>query len=248
MRHTSSSVLATVAASRTTGTAVTTHQVLDRAVQVPMTVDDAVGGLTVVAGDADVISSRLPADLRPVRLPGGRGIVLLLAVHYLDSPLGDYDEVVVGLAARPHGSARVGAWIEHMAVSQSFTRAAGEQIWGYPKTLDELAFDHGSTRASCSWARDGREILRIEQPTTGRVPAPPLPVTTFTRMDGRTMATSLRADARGVGVRARASEVELGDHPVADDLRELGVGGRPLAAAWLSHVRMRFEDARPLRS
>lgn len=212
-----------------------------------MTVGDAVGGLTVVAGDGDAIAAALPPDLRPVRLPGGRGIVLLLVVHYRDSPLGDYDEVVVGLAARPHGSARVGAWIEHMAVSQPFTRAAGEQIWGYPKTLDDLTFDHEGPTASCTWSRDGREVLRVAQPTAGRLPAPPLPVTTWTRMDGRTMATSLRARARGVGVGLRGAAVELGDHPLAGDLRALGLDRRPLATAWLSHVRMRFEDARPLR-
>lgn len=212
-----------------------------------MTVDAAVGGLTVLRGDAGAIAARLPADLRPVRLPGGSGIVLLLAVHYLDNPLGDYDEVVVGLAARPHGSAHVGAWIEHMAVSQSFTRAAGEQIWGYPKTLDELTFDHDGPTATCTWGRDGREVLRIVQSTSGRLPLPPMPVTTWTRMGGRTMATSLRAVARGVGLGARGTSVEFGDHALADDLRDLGVDTRPATGAWLSHVRMRFDDARPMR-
>lgn len=170
----------------------TTYRVLDTDVRVPMTVERAVAGLTVLAGDADAIDAALPDDLAPVRLPAGRGVVLLLAVDYLDNPLGDYDEVVVGLAARPVGirggpvagtldvlRGRFGACIQHMGVNQEFTREAGGAIWGYPKTLDDIAFDP-----------DGRSV--------------------------------------------------------ADELAALGLDRRPVAAAWLSDVRMHFDTARPL--
>lgn len=237
----------------------TTYRVLDTEVAVPMNVDRAVGGLTVTAGDADAIDAALPDDLAPVRLPGGRGIVLLLAVDYVDNPLGSYDEVVVGLGARPVGMrggpvvgladvlrGRIGVWIEHMAVSEAFTREAGETIWGYPKTLDELSIDHAGPRATSTWARDGRTILELSQPTRGILPAPTLPVTTYTRIDGRTMQTSLRARARGVGLSVTGVRTDLGDHAVAEGLAALGVGRRPLAAAWLSSMTMHFSTATPL--
>lgn len=236
-----------------------TYSVMDTDVAVPMTVEHAVAGLTVLAGDADAIDRSLPDDLAPVRLPGGFGVVLLLAVDYVDNPLGDYDEVVVGLAARPVGMrggplegvldvlrGRFGVWIEHMAVDQAFTREAGETIWGFPKTLDELAFDHGGRRATCTWARDGQEVLRVTQPTRGLLPAPALPVSTYTRIDGRTMQTRLRARSRGVGVAVTGVDIELGEHPLSEELAELGLARRPLAAAWLSSVRMRFSAATPL--
>lgn len=236
-----------------------TYRVMDTDVRVPMTVERAVAGLTVLAGDADAIDAALPDDLVPVRLPGGFGVVLLLAVDYVDNPLGDYDEVVVGLAARPLGirggpargamdvlRGRFGVWIQHMAVSQAFTREAGDAIWGYPKTLDDIAFDHDGRHATCEWARDGRDILRITQSTRGRLAAPPLPATTYTRIEGRTMRTRLTARARGVGVTVAGVAVELGEHPVADELAALGLDRRPVAAAWLSDVRMRFSTAAPL--
>lgn len=236
-----------------------TYRVQDTDVQVPMTVEHAVGGLTIIPGDADAIDAALPSDLAPVRLPGGLGVVLLLAVDYVDNPLGAYDEVVVGLAARPVGMrggpvvgvadvlrGRTGVWIEHMAVSEAFTREAGETIWGYPKTLDDLTIDHDGPRATSTWARDGRTILEVSQPTRGLLPAPALPVTTYTRIDGRTMQTSLRARARGVGVAVTGVRTTLGDHPLADELAGLGVGRRPIAAAWLSSIRMDFSTATPL--
>lgn len=236
-----------------------TYSVMDTEVEVPMTVDRAVAGLTVLAGHAAAIDDALPDDLAPVRLPGGFGIVLLLAVDYVDNPLGDYDEIVVGLVARPLGMrggpvrgladvlrGRFGAWIQHMGVTQPFTREAGERIWGYPKTLDEIAFDHAGARATCDWRRDGQDILRVTQPMTGALPAPPLPTTTYTRIDDRTMRTQLRARARGVGVSITGVDVELGTHHVAEELAALGVDRRPVAAAWLSDVSMDFSTARPL--
>lgn len=237
----------------------TTFRVMDTDVEVPMQVGHAVGGLSVFAGNAAAIRDTLPDDLTPVQLPGGRGIVLLLVVRYLDNPLGSYDEVVVGLAARPlrmRGGpvvgvrdvlqGRFGVWIEHMAVSEPFTREAGEQIWGYPKTLDEIDLDVTGPRATCTWGRDGGTILTTAQPTTGLLPAPPLPVQTYTRIDGVTMRTRLRARTRGVGVRPLGTRVELGDHRVAEDLADLGIANRPLAASWLSRVEMAFDVAQPL--
>ncbi len=237
----------------------TTYRVLERDVTVPMTVEHAVGGLLVLPGDARAIAAHLPDDLAPVRLPGGLGVVLLLCVDYRDNPLGAYDEVVVGLAARPVGMrggavvgiadvlrGRTGVWIEHMAVSEPFTRAAGEDIWGYPKTLDDLELDLAGRRARTTWRREGRTILAAEQPTAGVLPAPTLPVTTYTRIDGTTMQTGLRATARGVGVSVLGARVALGDHPLADDLATLGLGRRPLAAAWLSSIHMEFTEATPV--
>lgn len=237
----------------------TTWTVQGTDVEVPMTVGLATGGLTLWTATGAAVEAALPSDLVPVRLPGGRALVLLLAVHYVDNPLGDYDEVVVGLAARPvrmHGGlvqgvrdvlrGRFGVWIEHMAVSQAFTRDAGEAIWGYPKTLDDLALDHEGPRAVGTWARDGRQLLRVTQPTRGVLPAPPLPVVTYTQVDGRTMRTRLTARSSGVGVAVAGARVELGDHPLADQLRGLGLEGRPLAASWLSAVQMEFGEATPL--
>ena len=151
---------------------------------------------------------------------------------------------VVGLADVLRG--RTGVWIEHMAVSQPFTRAAGEAIWGYPKTLDDIDLDLDARRARTTWARDGETILTVRQPTSGVLPAPTLPVATYTRIDGTTMRTGLQATARGVGVTTRGAHVRLGNHPLADDLADLGLDRRPLAAAWLSSIRLHFTDATPV--
>lgn len=235
----------------------TTHRVLDTDVELPMHVGRAVAGLTVHTADAEAIAATLPPDLVPVRLPGGRGVALLLVVDYVDNPLGRYHEVAVGLAARPAGRrgalaaaadvlrGRTGAWITHMPVSEAFTRAAGEQIWGYPKTLDDVRLDHDGPHATGTWHRDGELVLRMRMPTTGRLPAPPLPVSTFTAIDGTTMRTRLRARATGVGVRVGDVTVELGDHAAAGELAAFGLGA-PVAAAWMTRMTMDFEPARPL--
>ena len=227
-------------------------------VALPMHIPTAGGALGLFAADADAVQAELPDGLSAVRLPGGRGVVAVMMVDYVDNPLGDYDEGVVAYAAHPSGSGgpvttlrqllrgRYGAWIAHMPVSQAFTREAGETIWGYPKTVDDLDLAHGAHPATMRWARDGQDILTLSVARGGRVPGLPVPATTYTSMGGVVHATRLTARPRRVGLRLRGARLELGPHPVGVTLAGMGVRPVALASAWLGEVAMDFAPARPL--
>jgi hypothetical protein len=227
-----------------------------RELTLPLQIRRATGGLGVFTADAERVGARLPTGLLPIRL-GGRALVVLMLVDYLDNPLGDYDEGVVGFAAAPAGASstvksiagllrgRVGMWVEHMPVSEAFTREAGETIWGYPKTVDELAIEHGPY-ASFTWARDGERILRLEVKSGGMLVAPPIRGTTYTLIDGIVHRTRMTSRASGVRVGPRGARVELGSHPVGRRLAELDISPTAIGSVWLTQAAMSFEASVPL--
>ena len=238
----------------------TTFTIQCTEVALPMHIPTAVGALGLFSADADQIAAALPDGLVPVRLPRGRGVVAVMMVDYVDNPLGDYDEGVVAYAAMPAGTGpagaigtlgallrgRYGAWIAHMPVSQAFTREAGETIWGYPKTVDDLELHHTASPAMLTWSRDGERILTLTVARGGRLPGVPVPATTYTTKDGVVHATRLTARPHRAGVRLRGARLDIGPHPVGKALADLDVAPVSLASAWLGEVAMDFAPARPL--
>ena len=241
------------------GGGVTTYLIQGRTIELPLRIADATGGLGIFAADADRIAERLPEGLAPLRLPGGRGVVVVMLVDYRDNPLGAYDEGVVGFGAQPVEASgedaslvslirgRAGMWVEHMPVSRAFTREAGETIWGYPKTLDELRITRSGKQASLEWGRAGERILHLEVTTGGLLPLPRVPGLTFTQKDGVVQRTRLRAKARRMRFGPGGARLEIGDHPVGRELRELSLGETAIASVWLEGASLVFDAAQRAR-
>jgi hypothetical protein len=71
---------------------------------------------------------------------------------------------------------------------------------------------------------------------------PDAAMTTYTYLDWRLHRTPFTSGARGVGIHLGGVDVTLGDHPLADDLRALGLPRRALLGAWLGKMHGRFEE------
>jgi len=238
--------------------AATSYEVQGRTVTLPLTIARATSGVGVFTANARRVAERLPPELAPVRLPTGRALVVLMLVEYVDNPLGDYDEGVVGFAARPTAEGnrtgglkallrgRVGMWVEHMPVSQAFTREAGETIWGYPKTLDALEITRDGDRAALTWDTDGERVLRLDIRAGGRRDAPSVPGTTYTVKGGVVHRTALVTRASGVRAGLRGARVELGAHETGRRLAALDLSERAIASAWIERASMEFGAAVPL--
>ncbi len=228
-------------------------------VRLPCHIGHARAGMALMAADAAAVGDDLPAGLRPVQTRPGRTLVALLAVQYVENPLGDYDEGVVASVVRPgHDdgalaslqdvlAGRYGVFVHHMPVSQAFTREAGERIWGFPKTVDRLEWRMSDRRAGLRWATDEGEVVELTVPRGGRLPVPAQVSHAYTLHDGIVWRTRLAMHGSGMRVGPGGARVRLGTHPIADRLRGWGVGSRALATAWIEHATMDFEPAEPLR-
>lgn len=226
-----------------------TYQIDGRAVHLPLEIAAARLGVGLFSADPDAVAAALPDGLAPICRPGGRAIVAVMLVDYRQNPLGDYDEAAVGFAARPVDAgliAGAGLWIEHMPVSQPFTREAGETIWGYPKTLDPLRIDETDREAAIEWRRDGAHILTLRVATRGWLPLPTFRSRTYTLKDGRLFCTPLAVRGSKARVSAGKASLAIGDHPIGRRLAALDITERAFTSVWVERAEMRFEQGAPL--
>ena len=166
-----------------------------------------------------------------------KATLMLTVFEYRDTTVGVYNELSVGILARPASDSRlasVGIWVQLLPVTTELARACGREVWGYPKWVTPI-----------TWEQDGRSIraglpgeMHVEV-RRSRLPAPSLPVpfTTYTELDGCLVKTVLRTRSPMHVVRgAHARLVLEGEGRVSDLLRRLGCeGAAPAFAMYSDH-------------
>lgn len=233
-----------------------------REVTYPVVVRKAVSASATYIVDAAAARRMLPArDLDVIEILPGRTFFSLACIDYIDNDLGDYNEVSLAFFVReqraPRGipylstalnflRGRVSTYIVWLPVDQSFTREAGATMWGFPKTVETIDFDHQGGRATCSLRSQGQHVLTLSMPATGTRELPMNTMTTYTTLNGRTCATRFVSRSSEVGFFRSGVDLKLGDHPMADKLRSLGLPKAPLAAVWMGKMSATFDPARPL--
>jgi hypothetical protein len=228
-----------------------------RRVTFPVVVREAASASATYVVDASAAREMLPcSDLDVVEILPGKALFSLACIDYIDNDLGDYNEVSFAFFVRERRSrrgvpwlgtaldflrGRVSTFIVWLPVNQPFTREAGESIWGFPKTLDTIDFEHAGDRATCSLTSGNRHVLTFSMPRKGARKLPDNAMTTYTSYDGMTCSTRFVSGASGVGFGRSGVELELGDHPMADFLRSLGLPKKPLMAVWMEHMHATFD-------
>src|SRR5205814_3428309 len=129
---------------------------------------------------------------------------------------------------------------------QQFTCAAGRGIWGFPKTVERIDFADAGGRRSCTLTMDGGHVLTLSLARGGTRRLPATPMITYSRVDGVLSRTRFVSGADGVGIRLGGARLTLGDHPVADELRTLGLPRRALMTVWMEHMHATFEPPDPV--
>jgi acetoacetate decarboxylase len=233
-----------------------------REVHMPVVVRDAssVGATYLVSAAA---ARRLLPDARldVVELLPGRALFSLACIDYRDNDLGDYNEVSLTFFVRERsapagipylGAAldmmrnRIATYIYKLPVNQSFTCDAGRGIWGFPKSVEEIEFEDSGAQRHCRLVMEGRHVLTFTAPRAAGRTLPDATMVTYTYIDGVLHRTTFMSGARGLGIRMGGAGLMLGDHPIADDLRGLGLPKRPLMAVAMEHMHGRFEAPIPV--
>jgi hypothetical protein len=228
-----------------------------RDVTLPVMVRDASSLVATYLVRSEPARAFLPGpELELVEVLPGRTLFSIAAVKYVDNDLGAYDEVALTFFVRRRGESgwlpylgpvvdfmrgRLATYISHMPVNQSFTRDAGEGIWGFPKTVERIEILDLGDRRSVRLEMDGRHVLTVAGGHGGTMKLPETPMRTYSYIDGILHETAFTLAATDAGFRIGSGELTLGDHPIAERLRAMGLPALPVASAWMGHQRGRFD-------
>lgn len=178
----------------------------------------------------------------------GRTPLFLALIDYRVNDLGDYDEVAVAFLARHRG--RTGTYIHQLPVTQTFTMEAGRALWGLPKWLGRAELAIAGRDATCHLADDaGRHVLTAAlRALPGRLPLPVRgTVSALSPRGDEVLVSAVRARLSGIRL-GRAGTVVLGEgHPMADELRVLGLTRRPLLTTIVDNVAFEMDPASAVR-
>ena len=221
------------------------YTIQGRTVTMPCLVRDAGSASVVYLVDAAVAQRFVGDAFDVVEMMPGQAQLILGFVDYRDNDLGDYDEVMIVFMVRPKGAAQGdGVYIYKLPVNQSFTCEAGCTIWGFPKTVEDITIDYTPKSATCRLVMSGKHVFTLTLPrdpgASGETPD--MEMNSYTYHDGGSVlpfssggnGTHLVAGGEGV-------VLTLGDHPIADELRQLGLPAAPvLIATWVEHFHGSF--------
>ncbi|WP_157964047.1 acetoacetate decarboxylase family protein [Actinocorallia populi] len=226
----------------------TAHRVLDQTITMPVAVRDA--SAATVIYDVDLAAARrlAPEGFEVVESQPGRAQFVLALIDYRDNDLGSYLEIGTILFVRPDGSGPEGTFITRLPVDQEFTCVAGNQIWGYPKTVEHIELTQTPTTSRWTLTMDGALVLDITVPRGGTDEIPVMEMTSYTMLRGRPHATVFTQGGTGARLQVGGEGVSLllGDHPVAAELAGLGLPSEPVSAVWIEKMQGSFEEPRPV--
>jgi hypothetical protein len=182
----------------------------------------------------------------------GRAAFSLSCVHYSESVCDVYNEVSMAFFVKPkHGRhSRIpylGTWLDitrgnsathiwKLPVTNKLALDAGVLMWGLPKTIEEIDFEVVDGRGTFQLRVDGREVLSYSVPATGTKDQPRGVSAVYSNYEGAPHVTYLEHVNRDVGVSFGGGRLSLGDHPISNQLRGLGLPRRPVLATWTGHL------------
>lgn len=209
----------------------------------------------VVGADLSGARTLLPKGLTPLRLRPGRAGLVFMSVAYDrigEDAMEPYDEFGVFVPATPAGEAHdesrwwsipglgplrrgVGAHTVALPVTTEPACALGVEVWGYPKTVADVSIRDAAGRRRTVVTDDDGTLAHVETRSRPRIPFS-MSTASFTGGETGPDVDRLRRqplDLSGrFGLRPLAGRLALGDHPVADRLRDLDPGRPSLSVSF----------------
>src|SRR3954452_14553112 len=167
------------------------YDVLGPTVRMPVEVRDATAATVMYDVDIEAARTLAPAGFEIVESAPGKAQLAIALVDYRDNDLGTYHEVGTIFFVRPISGGPEGTFITHLPVDQEFTCAAGNQIWGFPKSVEQI--DVIDTDTSSQWVltMDGELVLDVTVPRGGGSDEMPMmPMTSYALLHRRPHATT----------------------------------------------------------
>lgn len=238
------------------GAAPPAYTIQSRTVTMPVVVRDATSMTAIFVVSAEAARRLIPDPrLQLPELWPGRALCIISGIAYRDNDLGQYNEVSIAFFVRFGGQrplplfgllsgfARhtLGAYIHRLPVTTSFSCEAGRDIWGFPKSVEQIDFVDEGPQRRCQLVVEGTQVLALSMRRGGRRQMKEVPQDAYAWRDGVLWRTPSMMGGAGVGARLGGATLTLGAHPIADELRVLGLPRHALVSTWVEHMHARFD-------
>lgn len=221
-----------------------------REITFPMEVAEMNAATLLFSVPADAAATLLPGDAFAIaEVAPGTAQLIIAACDYRRNPWGDYNELNLGFLARPVGAPDdvIGSFVYRMPVDQHFTCEAGNKVMGFPKTVEVLDVSYADDTVSFRLTMGGHFTIALTLPRAPAVGEPErFESDSYSYVAGVAHATPLSMDMGTGFVDPAAVEIELGDGPVADELRSLGLPKAADLVTWGEGLSATFFLGRPV--
>lgn len=235
-----------------------THYLIDgKPIGFPVVVADAAMLMNAFVVDAavaqDIISG---SGFRVLEILPGKAILQLLCVDYRKNDLGDYNEgaiifpVLAPGESRPFpffgalsrmAMGRAGNFVYRMPVDQEFTTHAGRFIWGFPKWVARIDIEFAGKHARGTFYDDGELVYGIASKSGATARVKEQRIASLAVRDGRAWKTYGTNTGSGATFALGGELPVIGDkHPLALELRALGLPKKPLFTVSMTHTALTF--------
>jgi hypothetical protein len=223
----------------------------DGHIPLPTFYQDAMAIGAQFLASSERVTSFLPSSrMHPLRVAPGRCAVALGAMSFRETDLGPYNEVLVGIpftlderSPQFTGILRSlpevpSIYVHRLPVTTEIARGPGVHFLAAPKFIADITFEETEEWVRCRLAEEGSEILALEVRRGELEPAGRGNVNFITARDGYLLRFGWVESEQRKRESHDSSDVriELGSHPVAEELREMQLG-RVLACEY----RPRFQ-------
>ncbi len=210
--------------------------------------------------------------LVPVRFFNGKALVSLIFYDYIDVTIGPYQEVTIVIVAYPESQKKpilpmtkvlfckkgsswgtMGGYVLEMPVTTPAARAAGREIWGYPKFLANIPYSLYGRKFEFQVVDRSTEefIVSVTGETGPGISQKGFDLVSYTNYESDIWKIIVDVDARVKICTCSMIEVKTGsgNHRMARNIRDLGFERtKPFIIICADGCRTRLNAGRPVAS
>jgi Acetoacetate decarboxylase (ADC) len=208
--------------------------------------------------DCQKAGALLPGnELFPLKLLN-KGVLLITVVNYLGTTIGNYIEYSIAIActhgsdpAPPilpailQGTYQTGQFVLDLPVSTEISVKGGKGIWGMPKHQANLSFEAHDDAIVAQYEADGMLglALRVQGQEKMLVPLS-LSISSYAQFRGMLFKSYLYFDGHAAITlqNKNAAQLVIGNHPLVQPLKQLGIDPHPLFTAYIPEARGILDD------
>lgn len=197
-------------------------------------------------------------EIHALKLPNGRGALLITVIDYVDTSIGKYIEYSIAIACT-HGyktappilntvlmkTYGTGQYILDLPVSSEISVKGGKGIWGMPKHKANLNFQIDDQMVSSQYEKDGKFAFRIEidRPKSSSIKLK-IGTVNYCRFRNMLMASYIYFDSKaGINLFGKAKgRLFIGDHPRVSFLRDIEINPNPFFTMFMPKANGILDD------